>query len=262
MRASQLFFPTLREVPADAEMVSHKLLLRGGFIRRVGAGIYNYLPLGYKVLRKIENVIRDEMNAQGAQEILMPAMVPSELYQEGGRWDQDVLFKYRDRTGHEFAIGFTHEEVVTDIVRRDVRSYRELPLNLYQIQTKGRDEPRPRGGVVRSREFIMLDSYSFDRTSDDLDRMYDRMFVAFSRFFARCGLDPAVVEAESGAIGGKENQEFMVVTDAGEDTILRCSSCGYGANAEKAEIGERPVKKSDEEMGARWSWSTPPAPAP
>lgn len=239
MRASQLFFPTLREVPADAEMASHKLLLRAGFIRRVGAGIYNYLPLGLKSLRKIENIVREEMNSHGAQELLMPAMIPAEYYQEGGRWDLDVLFRFKDRYGRDYAIGFTHEEIITDIVRRDVRSYRELPLNLYQIQNKGRDEPRPRGGLVRGREFLMLDAYSFDRSWEDLDRTYDRMYEAFSRIFARCGLQAKVVQAESGAIGGKESEEFMVLTDAGEDTVLICGKCGYAANAEKCEIGDR-----------------------
>jgi prolyl-tRNA synthetase len=229
-------------------MTSHKLLLRGGFIRKVAAGIYDYLPLGYRVIKKIEKIVREEMDAQGAQELLMPAMVPAELYQEGGRWDLDVLFRFKDRNDHDYAIGFTHEEIITDIVRRDVRSYRELPLNLYQIQTKGRDEPRPRGGVVRGREFIMLDSYSFDRSWEDLDRAYDRMYVAFSRIFARCGLETLVVEAESGAIGGKDSQEYMIITDAGEDTILSCSGCNYAANAEKCEIGERPTKGSEEEL--------------
>ncbi|MCE5199247.1 MAG: proline--tRNA ligase [Armatimonadota bacterium] len=248
MRASQLFFPTLREVPAEAEMISHRLLLRGGFIRKVAAGIYDYLPLGYKVIKKIEKVVREEMDAQGAQEILMPAIVPAELYQETGRWNLDVLFRLKDRNDRDYSIGFTHEEVVTDIIRRDLRSYRQLPLNLYQIQSKGRDEARPRGGTVRGREFIMLDAYSFDRTWDDLDRAYDKMYAAFSRTFARCGLAPLVVEAESGAIGGKENQEYMVVADSGEDIILVCEKCGYAANAEKAEIGERPVKKSDDEL--------------
>lgn len=241
MRASHLFFPTLREVPAEAEMPSHRLLLRAGFIRKVAAGIYNYLPLGYRVIKKIERIVREEMDAHGAQEILMPAVVPAELYQEGGRWDLDVLFRLKDRGGRDYAIGFTHEEVVTDIVRRDVRSYRELPLNLYQIQTKGRDEPRPRGGVVRGREFIMLDAYSFDRDWEDLDRAYQRMYSAFSRVFARCGLEPMVVQAESGAIGGKESQEYMVITDSGEDIVLACAACGYAANAEKAEIGRRQV---------------------
>lgn len=228
-------------------MTSHKLLLRGGFIRKVAAGIYDYLPLGYKVIKKIERIVREEMDAQGAQELLMPAMVPSELYQEGGRWEEDVLFKFRDRNEHDYAIGFTHEEVITDIVRRDVRSYRELPLNLYQIQTKGRDEPRPRGGVVRGREFIMLDSYSFDRDWEDLNRAYDKMYIAFARIFARCGLDTIIAEAESGAIGGKDSQEYILLTDAGEDTVLYCTDCNYAANAEKCEIGERPIKKSEEE---------------
>lgn len=257
MRASQLFFPTLREVPADAEMTSHKLLLRGGFIRKVAAGVYDYLPLGYKVLKKIERIVREEMDAQGGQELLMPAMVPAELYQEGGRWELDVLFKFKDRNDHDYAIGFTHEEIITDIVRRDVRSYRELPLNLYQIQTKGRDEPRPRGGLVRGREFIMLDSYSFDRNWDDLDRAYDKMYVAFARIFARCGVDTLVVEADSGAIGGKDSQEYMVITGAGEDTVLTCASCAYAANAEKCEIGERPVKKSEDEALALELVDTP-----
>lgn len=259
MRASQLFFPTLREVPADAEMTSHKLLLRAGFIRRVGAGIYNYLPLGYKVLKKIERIVREEMDAQGAQELLMPAMVPAELYQETARWNLDVLFKLKDRSDRDYAVGFTHEEVVTDIVRRDVRSYRELPINLYQIQTKGRDEPRPRGGVVRGREFIMLDAYSFDRNWEDLDRAYDKMYVAFSRIFERCGLKTLVVAADSGAMGGKDSQEYMVISGAGEDTILVCASCSYSANAEKCEIGERAIKKSDDEMQSLELVDTPNA---
>ncbi|MDH7600591.1 MAG: proline--tRNA ligase [Armatimonadota bacterium] len=239
MRATQLFFPTLREVPSEAEMISHKLLLRGGFIRRVGAGIYDYLPLGYRVIKRIERIVREEMDAQGAQELLMPMLIPAELYQETGRWQEDVLFRLKDRADREYALGFTHEEVITDIVRRDVRSYRELPLNLYQIQTKGRDEPRPRGGVVRGREFIMLDAYSFDRSYEDMDLAYEKMRTAFSRIIARCGLDAIVVEAESGAIGGKENEEFMILADSGEDTVLRCANCGYAANAERCEVGRR-----------------------
>ncbi len=247
MRASQLFFPTLRQVPADAELASHKLLLRGGFIRKVAAGIYDYLPLGFKVIKKIEKIVREELDAQGAQEILMPALVPAELYEETGRYGLDVVFKLKDRGNRDYCIGFTHEEVVTDIARHDVRSYRQLPLNLYQIQTKGRDEPRPRGGVIRGREFIMLDSYSFDRTWEDLDRAYKKMYVAFSRIFARCGLDAVVVEAESGAIGGKENEEFTVLSDAGEDLVLLCRKCGYAANSERCAVGTRPVRRS---MGA------------
>ncbi|MFQ3548122.1 MAG: proline--tRNA ligase [Armatimonadota bacterium] len=248
MRASQLFFPTLREVPAEAEMISHKLLLRAGFIRKVAAGIYNYLPLGYKTLRKIENILREEMDNHGGQEILMPAIVPANLYQETGRWDLDVLFRLKDRNNRDYSIGFTHEEIVTDIVRRDVKSYNQLPLNLYQIQTKGRDEARPRGGVVRGREFIMLDSYSFDRTPEDLDSSYKAMYSAFSRAFARCGMDALVVDADSGAIGGKASQEYMVITDAGEDMVLVCDKCGYAANMEKCEIGEDTLLENIEEM--------------
>jgi len=259
MRASQLFFPTLREVPSDAEMTSHKLLLRAGFIRRVGAGIYNYLPLGYMVLKKIERIVREEMDAQGAQELLMPALVPAEFYQETGRWELDVLFKLKDRYDRGYALGFTHEEIVTDIVRHDVRSYRELPLNLYQIQTKGRDEPRPRGGLVRGREFLMLDAYSFDRNWEDLDRAYDKMYVAFSRIFARCGLDTLVVEADSGAIGGKDSQEYMAIAEAGEDIVLACPGCGYAANGEKCEIGESAPKPGGEQMLALELVDTPNA---
>lgn len=239
MRASQLFFPTLREVPAEAELASHRLLLRGAFIRKVAAGVYEYLPLGYKVIKKIEAIVRQETDAGGGQEILMPALIPAELMRETGRWDVDVVLKLKDRSDREIALGFTHEETVTDIIRRDVRSYRELPLNLYQIQTKFRDEPRPRGGLIRTVEFIMLDSYSFDRTDEDLDRSYDKMFIAFGRAFARCGIPWVVVEAEAGAIGGRDNQEFMVIADSGEDLLLTCDSCDYAANAERAEIGER-----------------------
>jgi len=248
MRASRMFFPTLREVPADAEMISHKLLLRGGFIRKVSSGIYNYLPLGYKVIKKIEKILQEEMNKQGALEILMPALVTADLYKETGRWDLDVVFKLKDRKGADYAIGFTHEEIVTDIIRRDIRSYKELPINLYQIQTKGRDEARPRGGVVRGREFIMMDAYSFDKSWEDLDRSYAQMFKAFGRTFERCGISPLVVDADSGAIGGKENQEYMVICDSGEDTVLICKKCNYAANSEKCEIGERGKLKEEEEF--------------
>ena len=239
MRASRLYFPTLREVPAEAEMTNHKLLLRGGFIRKVSSGIYDYLPLGYKVIKKIEKILREELDRQGAMEILMPALVTADLYKETGRWDLDVLFKLKDRKDAEYAIGFTHEEIVTDIIRKDVKSYKELPINLYQIQTKGRDEARPRGGLLRTREFIMMDAYSFDKDWEGLDRSYDKMFKAFSRTFERCGMSPKPVSADSGAIGGKDNQEYMVITDQGEDTIVVCPKCGYAANAEKCEVGER-----------------------
>jgi len=246
MRASQLFFPTLREVPAEAELASHRLLLRGGFIRKLAAGVYSYLPLGYKVVKKIEQIIREETDAVGGQEILMAALEPAELWQETDRWNVDVLFKLEDRAGRWHGLGITHEEVVTDIVRRDVRSYRELPLNLYQIQTKFRDEPRPRGGTIRAREFIMLDSYTFDRDDAGLDLSYRKMYLAFARSFARCGVDFIVVEAEAGPIGGKENQEFTVLAPAGEDRVLLCDRCDYAANAERCEIGDRGYEPSAE----------------
>ena len=246
MRASRLFAPTLREIPADAEIISHKLLLRGGFIRKVSAGIYDYLPLGYKVIKKIEAITRKELDEQGAMEVLMPTLVTADLYKETGRWDLDVLFKLKDRKNADYAIGFTHEEIVTDIVRRDVSSYKSLPINLYQIQGKGRDEARPRAGLVRGREFIMMDSYSFDKSWEDLDRSYHKMYVAFGRIFEMCGISPQVVDADSGAIGGKENQEYMVICDSGEDTILVCPDCKYAANAEKCEIGDRGHKKEEE----------------
>lgn len=259
MRASQLFFPTLREVPAEAELASHRLLLRGGFIRKVAAGVYSYLPLGYKVLKKVEEIIREETNAAGGQELLMPALLPEELWQETGRWDVDVLFKLKDRSGRRHGLGMTHEEVVTDIVRHDVRSYRQLPLNLYQIQAKFRDEPRPRGGIIRGREFTMLDSYSFDRNDAELDLSYRKMYVAFARALARMGVEFIVVEAESGAIGGKDNQEFMVLAEAGEDMVLRCDKCGYAANAERCEIGNQGYELSTDPKKPLATLDTPGA---
>ncbi|MBP5274550.1 MAG: proline--tRNA ligase [Abditibacteriota bacterium] len=248
MRASNMFSPTLREIPAEAEIISHKLLLRAGFIRKVSAGIYDYLPMGYRVLSKIQKIVREELDRQGALEILMPALVSGELYKETGRWDLDVLFRLKDRKNAEYAIGFTHEEVVTDIARRDVKSYKQLPVNLYQIQTKGRDEARPRAGLVRCREFIMMDAYSFDTGWEGLDRSYRKMFVAFGRAFRRCGIAPQVVDADSGAIGGKENQEYMVLCDSGEDTLLLCSRCGYSANAEKCGIADAPREPGEEPL--------------
>lgn len=246
MRGTRMYFPTLREVPAEAEMASHKLLLRGGFIRKVSSGIYDYLPLGYKVVKKIEKILREELDKQDAMEILMPALVTADLYKETGRYDLDVLFKLKDRKDAEYAIGFTHEEIVTDIIRKDVKSYKELPINLYQIQTKGRDEARPRGGLLRTREFIMMDAYSFDKDWDGLDISYDKMYKAFARTFERCGISPKAVSADSGAIGGKDNQEFMLICDQGEDTIVVCPKCGYAANSEKCEVGERPKEIKEE----------------
>jgi prolyl-tRNA synthetase len=237
MRASQLFFTTLREPPAEAELVSHKLLTRAGFIRRVATGVYAYLPLGYRSLHKITNIVREEMNAIGAQETLLPSLHPAELWEETGRLEEcgEILFKLRDRQQRLLCLGPTHEEVVTDLVRRDVHSYRQLPIILYQIQVKFRDEPRPRGGLMRAREFTMKDAYSFDRDEEGLEQSYRAMIKAYTRIFYRCGLNAIPVEAEAGVIGGTENLEFMVLAESGEDRVLICDECGYAANRERAE---------------------------
>jgi len=237
MRYSQYFIPTVKETPADAEVISHQLMLRAGMIRKVAAGLYNYLPLGLRSLRKVENIVREEMNRAGAIEILMPMVTPSELWQESGRWEQygKELLRIKDRKDTEFCLGPTHEEVVTDIVRREVRSYRQLPLNLYQIQTKFRDEIRPRFGLMRGREFIMKDAYSFDVDSAAADGSYDKMYRAYRRIFERCGLKFRAVEADTGSIGGSSSHEFMVLAESGEDAIVSCSACDYAANVEKAE---------------------------
>ena len=238
MRYSHLFAPTLREIPADVEMTSHRLLLRAGFIRQLVAGVYEFLPLGWRVLNKVSDIIREEMDAAGAQELLLPAIHPQELWAESGREAtmHDVLIGFEDRRGTQYYLGPTHEEVITDLVRRSVRSYRDLPLNLYQIQMKFRDEPRPRGGLVRAREFLMKDAYSFDRDEAGLDATYMQMYEAYAAIFRRCGLNTIAVDASSGAIGGKETKEFMLLTDAGEDAILLCPSCGYAANQEIADF--------------------------
>lgn len=238
MRASRLFFPTLREVPRDAEMISHQLLLRGGFIRHLAAGVYSYLPLGWRVHEKISRIVREEVDAFGGQEVHMPVLVPRELLDETGRSSVPVLFALKDRNERDFFLGFTHEEVITDIVRTSVSSWKQMPLYLYQIQTKERDELRPRGGLIRCREFTMFDGYSFDANEEDLDRVYWQNYRAYERIFLRCGLQYLAVEADPGAIGGGENHEFMVLTEGGEDTVLLCSACGYAANAERAEIPE------------------------
>jgi len=236
MKTSQLFFPTLREVPKDAELASHQLLVRGGFVKSVAAGIYSYLPLGWRVHEKISQIVREEANSFGGQEIHMPVLVPKELLDESGRSSVPVLFALKDKNERDFFLGFTHEEVVTDIVRSFVNSWKQMPLYLYQIQTKERDEPRPRGGLIRGREFTMYDGYSFDTNEADLETIYRQNFRAYERVFQRCGLDYLAVEADPGAIGGSENHEFMILTESGEDTVLRCDSCGYAANAERAEI--------------------------
>lgn len=238
MRQSQLFLPTLREVPSEAEIVSHKLMVRAGLIRQLVSGVYSYLPLGHRVLRKVMQIVREEMDAAGAQEISMPAIQPAELWQETGRWDAygPELMRLRDRHDRGFVLGPTHEEVVTSIARDGINSYKKLPVNLYQIQTKYRDEVRPRFGVIRSREFIMKDAYSFDIDREGLDRSYQAMYDAYNEIFTRCGLDFRPVEADAGAIGGKGTHEFMALSDIGEDTIAYCGSCNYAANLEKADV--------------------------
>ncbi|WP_353892057.1 proline--tRNA ligase [Proteinivorax hydrogeniformans] len=236
MRTSKYFLPTLREASAEAETVSHQLMLRAGLIRKQASGVYSYLPLGYKILKKVENIIREEMDSAGSLEILGPAIQPAELWKESQRWDEygDEMFRLKDRHNREFCLGPTHEEIFTDIVRNDLRSYRNLPLSLYQIQSKYRDERRPRFGVMRSREFIMKDGYSFDIDQDGLDLSYDKMFDAYKRILSRLDLKYQVVEADSGNIGGSHSHEFMVISEVGEDDIIYCAECGYAANLEKA----------------------------
>ena len=236
VRASTYFAPTLREVPAEAEIPSHKLLLRAGYLRKLGAGVYTYLPLAWKVIRKMEQVLREEQELINCAEMRMPTLVPKELMEETGRWGLDVVYKLQDRRKADFALGFTHEEVITDLARQELRSWRDLPVMLYQVQTKFRDEPRPRGGVIRTREFLMFDAYSFDRDVDAMDTSYKAQRTAYERFFQRIGLRYLIVDADGGAIGDLDNQEFMSLADAGEDTVLSCDSCSYAANAEKCPV--------------------------
>ena len=231
-----MFCPTLKEAPQGVEVASHKLMLRAGMMRQVAAGIYNLLPVGLKVVRKVENIVREEMNNAGAQEVLMPMVQPSELWKETGRWEGNgkELLRFKDRNERDFCLGPTHEEVVTDMIRRDTRSYKELPKMIYQIQTKFRDEVRPRFGLMRGREFIMKDCYSFDADQAGLDKNYKAMSQAYHNIFKRCGLKFRSVEADSGNIGGSASEEFMVLAESGEDQIIHCPSCGYAANSEKA----------------------------
>lgn len=259
MKLSQLFFKTLKEIPQDADTPSHVLMLRAGLMLRLASGIYNYLPLGWRVLKKIQDIVRDEMNLAGGQELLMPALNPAELWQETGRWETmgNNMFRLKDRHSRDFCLGMTHEETITDIVRRLVRSYKELPIMLYQIQTKFRDEPRPRAGVIRAREFIMKDLYSFHTSWDDLNIAYKKMYKGYSNVFNRSGLDFKVVEADSGPIGGDECHEFMVVCESGEDTIYICNNCGYGANSELAHFHYEPEKISDNNLPLPETISTP-----
>jgi len=258
VRYRQTFIPTLREDPTEAEVISHKLLLRAGMMRQVARGVYDFLPLGLRVVRKVENIVREEMNRAGAQEILMPAVCPAELWQESGRWDVygRELLRIKDRHDRDFCFGPTHEEVVTDIVRREIRSYRDLPLNLYQIQTKFRDEVRPRFGLMRGREFIMKDAYSFHADLEDCQREYRNMYDAYRRVFDRCGLTYRPVEADTGAIGGSLSHEFQVLADSGEDAIVSCDSCDYAANVEKAELAP-PLPSSDTREAALTPVETP-----
>lgn len=236
MRWSSLFIPTLREVPAEAEVISHQLLLRAGYIRQLSAGIYNYLLLAQRSLLKIQQIVREEMNRIGAQEMLLPALHPAELWQESGRWEimGENLFRLKDRFGRPLCLGMTHEEVMTSIARGELRSYKQLPQIWYQIQNKFRDEPRPKSGLLRVRQFLMKDSYSFDLDAAGLDVSYQKHHNAYCRIFDRCGLEYVVVEADSGAMGGSQSQEFMVASDAGEDIVVHCKQCGYAANLEKA----------------------------
>jgi prolyl-tRNA synthetase len=233
---SKLFIPTLRENPAEAEVASHQLLLRAGYIRQLSAGIYNYLFLAQRSLLKIQAIVRQEMDAIGAQEMLLPALNPAEVWQESGRWDimGDNMFRLKDRFGRDLCLGMTHEEIMTVIARGELRSYKQLPQIWYQIQTKFRDEPRPKSGLLRVRQFIMKDSYSFDMDQAGLDAAYDKHYKAYCRVFDRCGLEYTAVEAHSGAMGGSQSHEFMVASDAGEDFVAICKSCGYSANLEKA----------------------------
>lgn len=255
MYFSKMFLPTLREVPAEAEIMSHKLMLRAGIIRKLASGIYSFLPLGLRVLKKIEQIVREEMDRAGAHELLMSALLPAESYRESGRWEVfgPEMFRLKDRNNRDFCLGPTHEEIFTETVKSSVRSYRGLPLNLYQIQTKYRDEIRPRFGVMRSREFIMKDAYSFDKDQVGLDISYQKMSDTYKRIFNRLGLEYKIVEADSGAMGGSGSQEFIALSEIGEDEIVICQACGYGANIEKAiclppevdeiEVEELPIEK-------------------
>jgi len=251
MRASKFLSATLKETPADAEVISHQLMLRAGMIRKLASGLYSWLPFGLRVLRKVENVVREEMNRADAQELLMPAVQPSELWQETGRWDQmgAEMLRLQDRHGRDFCFGPTHEEVITDLIRNEIRSYKQLPATFYQVQTKFRDERRPRFGVMRAREFLMKDAYSFHATDESLQETYDKMYAVYSRIFERLGLDFRAVLADTGAIGGSASHEFHVLADSGEDAIAFSSDSDYAANVELAEAiaptGERAAPTAD-----------------
>ncbi len=247
MRMSRLFGKTLRNAPAEAETANHQLMLRAGLVQQLAAGIYSYLPVGQRVMRKIEQVIREEMDRANGQEVVMPALQPAELWEASGRAQtmSDVLFHLKDRRERDYVIGPTHEEVVVDLFKRQVQSYRDMPLMVYQIQTKARDEARPRGGLMRVREFTMKDAYSFDASWEALDESYQAARAAYTRIFDRCGVPAIPVQADSGAIGGKDSEEFIFLTEVGEDTILLCPGCGYAANAEKADHKKRETESEE-----------------
>ncbi|GAA0298501.1 prolyl-tRNA synthetase [Gracilibacillus halotolerans] len=258
MRHSQTMIPTLKEIPSDAEIKSHQLLLRAGYMRQIASGVYSYLPLGNKVIKKVEAIVRDEMEKAGFFEMLMPALQPSELWKDTGRWYTygSELMRLNDRHDREFALGATHEEIITSIVRDEVKSYKKLPLNVYQIQTKFRDEKRPRFGLLRGREFIMKDAYSFHTSKESLDEVYDRVFQAYTNIFSRLGLNFRAVIADSGAMGGKDTHEFMALSDIGEDTIAYSDRSNFAANIEMAPVSVT-YEKSDEEIQEREEVDTP-----
>lgn len=259
MRMSDFYLPTLKETPAEAEIASHRLMLRAGMIRKLSAGIYSLLPLGFRVIHKIEKIIRDEMNKSGAQEVSLPVMQTSTIWKESGRWDKfgPLMIRFEDRNEREYCLGPTHEEVITELVRNEIRSYKDMPLNLYQIQTKVRDEIRPRFGVMRGREFIMKDAYSLDRDYKGLDESYQTMYETYSRIFNRCGLNTRPVEADTGAMGGTDSHEFMVLADSGEDDIAFCEECDYAANVERATAADMKVEKNKENPAALKEKHTP-----
>ncbi len=252
MRYSKYFIPTHKQIPADAEVMSHQLMLRAGMIRKLTSGIYTYLPIGLKAIKKVENIIREEMNRAGAIEILMPAVQPGEIWEESGRWDYYgiELLRFKDRHNRDACLGPTHEEVITDLARREIHSYKQMPVNFYQIQTKFRDEIRPRYGLMRGREFIMKDAYSFDINEESANKSYESMYKAYHRIFKRCGLKFRAVEADTGTIGGSFSHEFMVLADTGEDQIINCLNCDYAANLERAEVkaGDKPEKLGSKSM--------------
>jgi prolyl-tRNA synthetase len=251
MRYSNYLIPTHKEVPAEAEVISHQLMLRAGLIRKLTSGIYTYLPAGLRAIRKVENIIREEMNRSGAIEVLMPAVQPAELWQESGRWEYygRELLRFKDRHNRDACLGPTHEEVITDLVRKEVHSYRQMPINLYQIQTKFRDEIRPRFGVMRCREFTMKDAYSFDAQEEGADKSYEIMYETYGHIFRKCGLKFRAVEADTGSIGGSFSHEFMVLANTGEDQIVNCLKCDYAANLEKAEVNREELEPSPSDKG-------------